>query len=98
HASRRTEPGLVEVHAYETDVIHVLEGTATFVTGGSVVDAKATAPGEIRGKDVVGGETRRLTRGDVVVIPRGTPHWFKQVQGPFLYFVTKPIVPHGAEK
>ena len=89
HASRRTEPGKVEVHQGETDVIHVLEGQATFVTGGKVVGGKETAPGEIRGENVDGGEMRRLAPGDVVIVPAGTPHWFKEVSGPLLYYVVK---------
>jgi glc operon protein GlcG len=89
HASRRTEPGLVEVHLGETDIIYVLDGEATFVTGGSVTDGKTTAPGEIRGAGITGGETRRLRKGDVIVVPAGTPHWFQQVQGTFLYYVVK---------
>lgn len=72
-------------------MIYVLEGTATFVTGGQIVDGKITAPGEIRGMDVVGGETRKLVKGDVVVVPPNTPHWFKEVSNPFLYYVVKPI-------
>jgi glc operon protein GlcG len=91
HASRRTEAGLAEVHENETDVIYVLEGTATFVTGGKLVDGKVTAPGEIRGADVAGGDTRKLAKGDVVVVPPNTPHWFKEVSNPFLYYVVKPI-------
>jgi len=98
HASRRTEPGLVEVHEYETDVVYVLEGEATFVTGGSLVDGKVTAPGEIRGSRIEGGSMQQLLPGDVVVVPRGTPHWFREIQKvPFRYFVVKPIaVPGGA--
>src|SRR5262245_39051416 len=42
--SRRVEPGQVEVHAYETDVFYIVEGGATFVTGGTVVDLKETSP------------------------------------------------------
>jgi glc operon protein GlcG len=95
HASRRDAPGLAEVHLRETDVIYVLEGAATFVTGGTVVDAKTTAPGEIRGPAIQGGETRRLTKGDVVVVPEGTPHLFQEVTAPFLYFVVKPISAGG---
>jgi glc operon protein GlcG len=91
HASRREKPGLVEVHEHETDVVYVLEGTATLVTGGRLVDPKVIAPGEIRATDVVGGETRRLAKGDVVIIPPNTPHWFKEASNPFLYFVVKPI-------
>jgi len=96
HASRRTAPGLVEIHAYETDVLYVLQGEATFVTGGRLLDGKQTAPGEIRGTRVEGGVTRSLVPGDVVVVPRGTPHWFSAIgQSPFLYFVVKPIAGSG---
>jgi uncharacterized protein GlcG (DUF336 family)/quercetin dioxygenase-like cupin family protein len=91
HASRRTKSGLAEVHEHETDVVYVLEGSATFVTGGKLVDANTVSPGEIRGTDVQGGETRRLVKGDVVVVPPNTHHWFKEVSDPFLYFVVKPI-------
>ncbi|MGH7799763.1 MAG: heme-binding protein [Thermodesulfobacteriota bacterium] len=89
HASRRTEPGMAEVHVKDTDIIYILEGSSTFVTGGEVVDGKTTAPDEIRGKEIKGGETRTVTKGDVIVVPAGTPHWFKEVQGPVLYYVVK---------
>jgi uncharacterized protein GlcG (DUF336 family) len=89
HASRREAPGQAEVHTRDTDILYVLEGSATIVTGGTIVEAATTAPGEIRGTRVEGGETRRLVKGDVVVVPNGTPHWFQQVSGPFLYFVVK---------
>ena len=95
HASRRTEPGLVEIHVHETDTIYVLEGGALFVTGGKAVNPILTAPGEIRGSDVIGGEARRLSKGDVVVVPEGVPHWFKEIDGTFLYYVVKVISPGG---
>lgn len=89
HASRREAPGQAEVHVRDTDLIYVLEGGATFVTGGSVVDGRETAPGEIRGASIAGGETHELAPGDVVVVPNGTPHWFQAVRAPFLYYVVK---------
>ncbi len=98
HASRRDAAGMAEVHAWETDVIHVLEGSATFVTGGTVVDGKITAPGEVRGAAIRNGETRRISKGDVIIVPEGVPHWFKEVEAPFLYFVVKPISPNGGSK
>jgi glc operon protein GlcG len=91
HASRRDGPGVAEVHDWETDVVYVLEGSATVVTGGTVVDPRITEPGQVRGPVIQGGESRRIAKGDVVVIPAGVPHWFKDVQGPLTYFVVKPI-------
>lgn len=91
HASRRDGPGLAEVHDWETDVVYVLEGSATVVTGGTVVDPKVTEPGQVRGPVIQGGDIRRVGKGDVLVIPAGVPHWFKEVQGPLTYFVVKPI-------
>ncbi|MCL4708921.1 heme-binding protein [bacterium] len=91
HASHRDGPGKAEVHEHETDIIYVLEGTATFVTGGKVVDGLAISPGEIRGAGIVGGETRKLVKGDVIVVPQGVPHWFKDLKAPFNYYVVKSI-------
>ncbi len=89
HASRREKPGLGEVHTQDADLIYVLEGTATIVTGGTLVDGKNIAPDEIRGASIQGGETRRLKKGDVMIIPNGVPHWFKETTNPFLYYVVK---------
>ncbi|MCC7307529.1 MAG: heme-binding protein [Acidobacteria bacterium] len=89
HASRREKAGLSEVHDLDTDIIYVLDGTATVVTGGKSVDPKTIEPGEHRGASIEGGETRQLRKGDVLIVPRGTPNWFKQVDGTFLYYVVK---------
>jgi mannose-6-phosphate isomerase-like protein (cupin superfamily) len=89
HADRRVQPGEVEVHLLGTDVVYVVEGSATFVTGGTVVNPKTTAPNEITGTAIEGGETRHLSKGDVFIVPSGVPHWFKEVQGPLLYLLVK---------
>ena len=89
HASRREDAGQVEVHVKDTDVIYMLEGTTTFVTGGTMVGGMTSAPDEIRGSSVTGGETRTLTKGDVIIVPAGVPHWFKEVSNPFLDYVVK---------
>jgi uncharacterized protein GlcG (DUF336 family)/quercetin dioxygenase-like cupin family protein len=89
HASRREAAGLAEVHDHDIDVIYVLDGKATLVTGGKVLEGKATDPGEIRGKEIQGGETRSLSKGDVIIVPAGTPHWFKEVPAPLKYYVVK---------
>ena len=89
HASRRDGAGQAEVHVKDTDIIYMLDGSTTFVTGGTVIGGKTTAPDEIRGTSVEHGETRRLGKGDVIIVPNGTPHWFKDVDGPVLYYVVK---------
>lgn len=91
HASHRDGPGKSEVHEHETDIIYVLEGAATFVTGGKVVDGQMIALGEIRGAGIDGGETRKLVKGDLVIVPQGVPHWFKDLKAPFNYYVVKSI-------
>lgn len=88
-ASHRDGAGQVEVHATDTDIIHFLKGTATFITGGTVVDGKTTAPGEIRGTSITGGTPHMVHPGDIMVVPNGTPHWFEKVDAPFDYFVVK---------
>jgi glc operon protein GlcG len=89
HASRRDAPGIGEVHTKDADIIYVLEGTATFVTGGTLVEPRNIAADEIRGKEINGGETRKLAKGDVIIVPANTPHWFKEVSASFLYYVVK---------
>ena len=89
HASRREKAGLSEVHELDTDIIYVLDGVATFITGGKSVDPKMVAANEFRGSMIEGGETRQLKKGDVVIVPKGTPHWFKKIDGAFLYYVVK---------
>ena len=89
HASRREAPGMAEIHTKDADIVYVLDGTATLVTGGTAIDAKATAEGELRGAAITGGDTRELKKGDVIIVPAGVPHWFKEVTNPFLYYVVK---------
>jgi glc operon protein GlcG len=90
HASRRVEPGQAEIHTLDTDVIYVVDGSATLVTGGKAVDTKEIAPNEIRGTKIEGGEEHQITKGEVIVIPNGVPHQFTPVSGELHYFVCKP--------
>jgi len=80
-----------EVHTKDTDIFYIVEGSATFVTGGELVDAAPDKGNveELRGPSVKGGEPHKLQKGDVIVIPHGTPHWFSEVTPPFNYFVVK---------
>ena len=89
HASRREKPGMAEIHTRDADIVYVLDGTATLVTGGTAVDAKVTEPDELRGSSINGGEAHPLKKGDVIIVPAGVPHWFREVSNPFLYYVVK---------
>jgi glc operon protein GlcG len=89
HTSRRDQAGVAEVHTRDADIIYVQDGSATFVTGGTVIDPRPITPDEIRGKEITGGETRTLSKGDVIIVPAGTPHWFKEVPAPLTYYVVK---------
>jgi mannose-6-phosphate isomerase-like protein (cupin superfamily) len=90
--SNRTGPGVVEVHLNETDVMYFIDGSATLVTGGKTLDGKSEKdPLQIRGTSIEGGESRQVSKGDVVVVPAGVPHWFKEVPKSVSYFVVKTI-------
>jgi len=89
HTSRREKPGQAEIHTKDADVIYVQQGSATFITGGVAVDAKETAPDELRGSSIRNGQTRQIAQGDVIVVPHGVPHQFLEVTNPFLYYVVK---------
>jgi glc operon protein GlcG len=88
-AGRRSAPGEVEYHEHVVDIMHVVEGSATVVTGGEMVEPREVGPGEVRASGVEGGTARDLGPGDVLVIPARVPHQFVAVSDPFLYFVAK---------
>ncbi len=87
--AHRNGAGRVEVHDRETDVMYVVEGEATIVTGGTMTGGKRSAPNQWRGGEIQGGKAQRLTKGDVIVIPAGVPHWFKEVPQSISYYVVK---------
>ena len=91
--SHREAGGQVEVHDKETDVLYILEGEATFVTGGKMVGGKASRPGQWLGSDITGGQVHRVAKGQVFVVPAGVPHWFKEVPKSVSYFVVKVLKP-----
>ena len=89
--ARRNKPGQVEIHTKETDIFFIVDGSATFVTGGTMVGGKETRPNQMLGTDIQGGETHQLKKGDFIVIPAGTPHWFKDVPQAVNYYMIKAI-------
>ena len=92
--AKRTGPGQVEVHDKETDTFYILDGEATFVTGGTMVGGRVSRPNQQLGTDIQGGQTHHLSKGDVITVPAGIPHWFKEVsKPPITYYLVKIIKP-----
>ena len=77
--ANRREAGEAEFHEKTNHIFIIVEGEATFVTGGTMVGAKQTSPDEKRAAKIEGGQTYHLSKGDVVTIPAKTPHWWKEV-------------------
>lgn len=75
-ANRAVQRGS-EMHDSTNHVFIIMDGEAEFVTGGKIVDAKVTAPGQTRGAGIEGGVSHHLTKGDVITIPAKTPHQWK---------------------
>jgi mannose-6-phosphate isomerase-like protein (cupin superfamily) len=90
--AHREGSGQAEWHDKQADVMFISSGTVTMIYGGTVVDGKTTAPGEIRGSGISGGTEVTLGPGDVLHVPAKTPHQMKLAPGAQVtYFVTKVI-------
>lgn len=73
HDKSRPTAG-AEVHDASDDVYYVLDGTATLTLGGKLESPKEGAPGEWQSPHIIGGQTFELKKGDLIIVPRGTPH------------------------
>ena len=73
-AIRRDGDGEAEVHDTQVDIVFVRSGEGTLVLGGTVVEPRTTGPGEIRGKSIKGGVSKKMAAGDVIHVPAKIPH------------------------
>ena len=73
HENNTTAPS-AEIHDASDDVYYVLDGTATLTLGGTLDAPKEIERGEWRGPKITGGQTVDIAKGDLIVVPRGTPH------------------------
>ena len=69
------------VHEREAEMFYVVEGSGTLVTGGTLKDEKRTNAENLTGSAIDGGTPRHLAKGDWVMVPEKTPHWFSQIEG-----------------
>jgi len=77
-ANRREAAG-VEYHEHTNHIFIMVDGEATFITGGTMVNPKRTKPDQMTATAIEGGQTFHLVAGDVITIPAKTPHWWKEV-------------------
>ena len=91
-------------HSEITEVYHVISGSGTLVTGGTIADGKDSAPDSAvvkvlngpstSGGVVGGGASRLLGPGDVVIIPPNTPHWFREITSDQIVYLVVRVDPH----
>jgi len=89
-ALRRTSTGEAELHEEWDDIMMVQAGSGTLLVGGELQGARTSAPGELRGGEIRGGERHPLSAGDMMIVPAGTPHQVELAPGGSItYLVVK---------
>lgn len=85
-------PGGANLHPVNTtEIYYMIEGVATLVTGGTLIDETPAPTGtSVRGSGIEGGVSRRVTKGDVIIIPGHTPHWFSELETDIEYLIFRP--------
>jgi mannose-6-phosphate isomerase-like protein (cupin superfamily) len=75
-------------HPGNTELLYITEGSGTVVTGGTIVPAAGGKPASI-----ANGVTQKITKGDVIIVPAGSPHWFAVVDSPITYLEVRWLAP-----
>jgi mannose-6-phosphate isomerase-like protein (cupin superfamily) len=76
----RASVGNSAVHETEAELFYVIDGSATLVTGGKLTDATRNGA-NLTGKAIEGGSSRKVAKGDFIMVPEGVPHWFSAIDG-----------------
>ena len=69
------------VHETEAELFYVVDGSATLVTGGKLTKENRTNAANLTGDGIEGGTSRRVAKGDFIMVPEGVPHWFSAIDG-----------------
>ena len=77
----RASIGPAAIHEHDAEVMYVIDGSATMVTGGKLVDEKRTNPANLSGTGIEGGTSQHVSKGDFMVVPENTAHWFSAIDG-----------------
>jgi mannose-6-phosphate isomerase-like protein (cupin superfamily) len=81
HLEYRPSVGNAAVHEREAEMFYVIEGSATLVTGGNLVNETRTNATNLSGSAIEGGMSRSIAKGDFILVPENTPHWFSSIDG-----------------
>ena len=85
---KRVKPGAALAHPGNTELHYITEGAGTVVTGGTIVRPAGGTSATIQN-----GDTRRVVKGDVILVPANTPHWYKDIEGSITYLEVRFVVP-----
>ena len=77
----RASVGPAAVHEKEAEMFYVIDGSATLMTGGKLTKESRTNPENLTGSGIEGGTSRAIAKGDFVIVPENTPHWFSAING-----------------
>ena len=86
HLEYRASVGNAAVHEIEAELFYVIDGSATLTTGGKLVNEKRTDATNLNGSAIEGGTPRDIAKGDWVLVPENTPHWFSPIKGVLVLF------------
>jgi mannose-6-phosphate isomerase-like protein (cupin superfamily) len=86
HMEYRASVGNAAVHETEAELFYVIDGSATLVTGGKLVNEKRTDAMNLAGSAIEGGTPRNIAKGDWILVPENTPHWFSPINGVLVLF------------
>ena len=77
----RASVGPATIHEKEAEMFYVIEGSATMVTGGKLIKESRTNAENLTGTGIESGMSRNVAKGDFIIVPENTPHWFSAING-----------------
>jgi len=77
----RASVGPAAVHEKEAEMFYVIDGSGTMITGGKLTEERRQNGENLQGTGIEGGNSRSVAKGDFVIVPEGTPHWFSKIDG-----------------
>jgi len=86
HLEYRASVGNAAVHEKEAEIFYVIEGSGTLVTGGKLVNENRMNPTNLSGSAIKGGTSRPVSKGDFILVPENTPHWFSSINETLVLF------------